>query len=147
MHLVGNEVVQFEEVNVSHRDFLPEGFAGSAIVKDAFPGLFTAFRQVRLRELRKDFRLGCTVENGRLDIDAQCMACPAEVNLQDLSDVHTRWHAERVQHDIYRCSIGQVRHIFSRQNLSHHTFVAVTPRHLVADGNVARGGNIDFHQF
>ena len=59
----------------------------------------------------------------------------AEVDLQNLSDVHTRRHAQRVQNDIQRRTIRQERHILLRQNAGDNTLVAVTARHLIANGN------------
>ena len=80
-------------------------------------------------------------------MDAQCMACPAEMNLKNLPDVHSGWHAEGVQHDVHRRSIGEIRHILFGQNLCYHTFVAIAARHLIADGDMARRCDKDFHQF
>ena len=44
-------------------------------------------------------------------------ACrPAEVGLQDLSDVHTARNAKRVEHDVDRRAVGQERHLLDRQD-------------------------------
>ena len=47
----------------------------------------------------------------RLDLLAETARGPAEVRLEDLPDVHARRHAERVQHDVDRRAVGQVRHV------------------------------------
>ena len=57
VHFVGDEMVQFEEVDMAHGDFLSERFPGSAIVKDAFSCLLATFRQIRLGEHLEDFIL------------------------------------------------------------------------------------------
>ena len=61
---------------------------------------------------------------------------PAEVCLEDLSDVHTRWHAERIEHDLDRSSIRQVRHIFLRKNTCDNALVTVASGHLVTDAEL-----------
>ena len=59
------------------------------------------------------------------------------MRLQNLADVHTRRHAQRIQNDLDRRSIRQVRHVFFRQNAGDHALVTVTAGHLVADRKLA----------
>ena len=33
------------------------------------------------------------------------------MRFKDLTDVHARWHAKRVQHDIDRLSVLKIRHV------------------------------------
>ena len=73
-------------------------------------------------------------------------ARPAEVRLEDLPDVHARWHAQRVQHDLHRTSVRQVRHVLFRQDARDHALVAVTAGHLVAHRQLALHGDIDLDQ-
>ncbi len=54
------------------------------------------------------------------------------MRLQNLADVHARRHAERIEHDIHRLTVGQERHVFLRHDLGDHALVAVTAGHLVA---------------
>ncbi len=55
------------------------------------------------------------------------------MNLQHLSDIHTRRHAQRVQHDVKRTPVRQERHVFHRKHTGYNTLVSVTACHLVAD--------------
>ena len=68
------------------------------------------------------------------------------MGLEDLSDVHTLRHAERVEHDVDRLTIGQERHVFLRHDARNDTLVAVTSGHLVADRDLALLGQIHLHE-
>ena len=54
------------------------------------------------------------------------------MGFEDLSDIHPRRHAERVQNDIHRRSVLKERHVFHGRNFGNHTLVAVTASHFVA---------------
>jgi len=68
---------------------------------------------------------------------------PAEVRLEDLTDVHTRRHTERVQDDLDGRPIGRYGHILFRQNARDDTLVTVASGHLVADRKLALHGDVD----
>ena len=51
-----------------------------------------------------------------LELPAERDAAPAEVDLEDLTDVHAARHAERVEHDVDRAAVLQVRHVLLRQD-------------------------------
>ena len=53
------------------------------------------------------------------------------MGFQNLTDVHTRRYAQRVQYDVYRRAVFIVRHIFDRVDLRNYTLVTVTTCHLV----------------
>ena len=53
------------------------------------------------------------------------------MGFKDLTDVHTRWYAQRVQYDIYRRTVSIVWHIFDRVDLRDYTLVTVTTCHLI----------------
>lgn len=55
------------------------------------------------------------------------------MSFKDLTDVHTRRYAQRVQYDIYRRTVSIVRHIFDRVDLRDNTLVTVTTRHLITE--------------
>ena len=59
-----------------------------------------------------------------------------------LSDVHTGRDAQRVQHDVERGAVRQIRHILTRQDAGNDALVAVAAGHLVADGDLALLRNI-----
>ena len=71
---------------------------------------------------------------------------PAEVGLQDLADVHARGHAERVEHDLDRRPVRQVRHVLVGQDPGDDALVAVAAGHLVAHGQLALHGDEDLDQ-
>jgi hypothetical protein len=67
-----------------------------------------------------------------VDLHAQAACGPAHVGFQNLSDVHTRRHTQRVQHDVNRRTVRKERHVFLRQRPRDNTLVPVTAGHLVA---------------
>ena len=68
------------------------------------------------------------------------------MRLQDLTDVHTRRNAERVQHDIDRRAVRQERHVLLAHDARDDTLVPVTAGHLVADRDLALLRDIDAHE-
>src|SRR6266404_6144777 len=81
-----------------------------------------------------------------LETIAKLLGGPAEVRLQNLSDVHTRRNAERIQNDLDRSAVRHIRHVFLRHDAGDDTLVAVAAGHLVADGKLALHGDVDFDQ-
>ena len=68
---------------------------------------------------------------------------PTQVGFEDLTDVHPRGHAQRVQHDVDVLAVFQVRHVLDRQDLGDDALVAVTAGHLVAGLQLALHGHED----
>ena len=68
---------------------------------------------------------------------------PAEVGLEDLTDVHARGHAQGIQHDVDRRAVRQVRQVGFRQDAGDDALVAVAAGHLVADRELALHGDVD----
>src|SRR6267143_3470262 len=91
------------------------------------------------------FRARFLVEKAREAV-AKLLGSPAEVRLENLADVHTRRNAKRVQNDLDRSAIGQVRHVFLRHDAGDNALVAVAAVHFVADGELALHGDIDLDQ-
>src|SRR6266705_467904 len=71
---------------------------------------------------------------------------PAEVCLENLSDVHARRNAERIQNDLDRSAVRHVGHVFLRHDAGDDALVAVASGHLVADGELALHGDVDLDQ-
>ena len=67
-----------------------------------------------LRDLG-DRRLAGAVDHVA-DLLAETRRGPAQVGLEDLADVHARRHAQRVQHDIDRRAVLEVRHVLERHD-------------------------------
>src|SRR6476620_2112879 len=59
------------------------------------------------------------------------------MRFQNLADVHARGHAERIEHDVGMGTVLEERHVFDRNDLGHHTLVAVAAGHLVAGLDLA----------
>ena len=76
------------------------------------------------------------------DALAQTARGPAQVGFENLTHVHPRRHAQRVQHDVCRRTVSHVRHVFDRGDLRHDTLVTVTAGHLVARLQAALHGQV-----
>ena len=77
----------------------------------------------------------------------QSLRCPSQMNLEDLPDIHPRWHTERIQHDVHWRAVGHVRHVLDRNDLGDHTLVAVTTGHLVTGLQAALDRDVDLDHF
>src|SRR5579864_6066372 len=80
------------------------------------------------------------------DAAAQFFRRPSEVRFENLSDVHTRRNAERIQDDFHRGAVRQIRHVFFRNDSRDDTLVAVAAGHFVADRKFALHGDVALHQ-
>ena len=85
------------------------------------------------------------IEQAR-DAAAQFFRRPAEVRFENLSDVHTRRNAERIQNDFHRRAVRQIRHVFFRNDARDDALVAVAAGHFVADRKLALHGDVALHQ-
>ena len=103
-------------------------------------------RQRREAQQQPDFLFVCTLEHGRLGVEAEHLRGPPEVGLEDLSDVHSAWHAERIEDDVDRTSVGKERHVLLGNDARDDTLVAVAAGHLVAHRNLALLGEIHLHE-
>ena len=79
-------------------------------------------------------------------MQAQSLGGPAQVRFQNLADVHTGRNAQRIEHDLHRRAIRQIRHVLFRNDARDHALVAVAAGHLVAHRKLALHGDVDFHQ-
>ena len=74
------------------------------------------------------------------------MTRPSEVSLKYLTHIHTGRNTQRIEHDLYRRTIFEIRHVLVRQNARDHALVTVTASHFVAHTQLALHGDIDFDQ-
>jgi len=63
-----------------------------------------------------------------------------------LADVHAAGHAQRVQDDLDRSPVREVRHVLLGQDARDDALVAVPAGHLVADLELALHGDVDLDQ-
>src|ERR1700688_4123504 len=81
-----------------------------------------------------------------LEAVAQLLGSPAKMRFENLSHVHTRRNAERIENDLHRSAVGHVGHVFLRNDTRDDALVPVAAGHFVADGKLALHGDIDFDQ-
>ena len=93
-----------------------------------------------------DLLLGRAVEDRRREPQAERVRGPPEMRLENLPDVHTRRNAERIEHDLDRRAVRQVRHVLFRQDARDDALVAVAAGHLVADRQLALHRDVDLDQ-
>src|SRR5262245_40023031 len=128
----------------------PRGFAGQLDhvgIVERVDEVAELLRRIQfLQGLTKVDRVRPAVLLDRLaDLARQLAAGPAEVRLEDLPDVHAARHAERVEHDVDRRPIGQVRHVLFGQDARQHPLVAVPAGHLVAHLQLTLDGDEHLH--
>ena len=73
---------------------------------------------------------------GFLNSFTEHMACPGEMDFQNLTDVHSGRYAQRIQYQINRTSIRSEWHIFHRKDSGAYALVTVTACHLIAFTNL-----------
>ncbi len=76
------------------------------------------------------------------DLQPEALRRPAQMRLQHLTDVHARGHAQRIQHDVDRRAVFQIRHVLDRHDRGDDALVAVAPGHLVARLHAALHGQV-----
>ena len=59
------------------------------------------------------------------------------MSFENLSDVHTRGNAERIENDVDGRAVGQERHVFRGADVGNDAFIAVPAGHFIADGDFA----------
>src|SRR5687767_1614753 len=69
---------------------------------------------------------------------------PTEVSFENLTDVHARRNAERIQDDVNRRPILQIGHVLFGENSGNDALIAVPAGHFVADLKLAHDGDKDF---
>ncbi len=65
------------------------------------------------------------------------------MGFEDLADVHSTRHAQRVEHDVDMRAVLEERHVLDRDDARDDTLVAVTAGHLVAGLDLALHGDED----
>ena len=65
------------------------------------------------------------------------------MGLKHLTNVHAAGYADRIEDDVDRRAVLEVRHIFGRQDTGDHALVTVPSSHLVAFRDLASLGDGD----
>src|SRR4051812_42440415 len=140
--LVVDQVRQLQHVDVADGDVLLEDVARHPVVE---PRL-AALRQSGAVQPVLDLVLGRAVEDRRREVEAERVRGPPEVGLENLADVHTRRNAERVEHDLHRRAVRQIRHVLFGEDPRDHALVTVAAGHLVADRQLALHRDVDLDE-
>ena len=128
MNFVRHQMAQLKHVSVPNNRFLIERFPGLPVKKASFP----VRRKPGFLKVFLDPNLIDTVKNRCGNLDPKFLRRPAKVALEHLPDIHSGRHTQRVEDEIHRRSIREIRHIFLGDNLGDNALVAVAARHLVA---------------
>src|SRR4051812_20632404 len=139
VNLVVDQMRELEHVDVADADALLEHLAGHTVEERRL----AVIGKSGGLELRLDLRLDGAVENGRREVETERASGPPEVRLENLSDVHARRNAERVEHDPDGRAIRQVRHVLLGEDAADDALVAVASGHLVADTQLALHGDVN----
>src|SRR2546427_2143423 len=137
--LVLDQVSKLQHVDHPNRDRLVKLLAGPAVTQ----ANLAVRRQACLLQLTDDGGHRRAVEDGRGDLDAQRVRHPTQVGLEDLAQVHAARHAERVQNDVDRCAVRQVRHVLRRHDPGDDALVAVAACHLVPGRDLSLLSDVD----
>ncbi len=139
VHLVLDHVTELKHVDHTNGCGLVETVTCTTVVEVSLTvagktGLVSPFVQVVERG---------TVENRSGELLAELTTGPTENSLENLTEVHTRRHTQRVQHDIYRSTILKERHILLTYHTRHDTLVTVATCHLVTHTDLTLLGDVD----
>src|SRR3989344_3747319 len=141
VYLVFHHVVEFQHVHDADGDGLCERFACASVEKHAL----AAFGHAGLFEFVPYLLFGGAAKRRHDSLIAEHLRREAEVQFEDLTEVHTRGHTERGQNDVHRIALFVERHVFLRQYAGDDAFVAVTARQLVADRYRAQLRDLHVH--
>ncbi len=175
MNLIIHQMMQLQHIHTANRNAVFKRLSGTAVIKDSFAILsqsgstncikyFIFLGAVEYRRCNVD--TGCirfwhaifieVIPNrtqARFDrritvfnLVAELAYRHAQMRLQNLPDVHTRWYAQRIQHNINWSSVRQKRQVFLTHNARNDTLVAVTTGHFIADRNLTFLCNINADQ-
>ncbi len=142
MDLIVHQVMQLHHVHVPDGHRAPERLARPSVVDRGL----TTRRQFRFLQQIFDLFFRRAVKHGAGDMDPECLGRPSEMRFENLAHIHPRRNPQRVQHDLDRRPVGQVRHVFLRENPRDHAFVPVPTGHLVADRHLPLHRDVHLHQ-
>ena len=120
--------MQLHKVDDADEDRINERNSRASVVHD----LFAVGRKAGFFEFFRDLFLTRRLECGAFVVLAQIAARHAEFAFHDLSDIHTGRNAERIQANVERCAVFEIRHIFDRKDARDDALVSVASGHLVA---------------
>ena len=107
-----NEVMELEVVHITYCYRVIETLACTTVNKPCLtvPAVTCVFKTL------ENVLLMSTVKYRSHNLPAKCLCGITEVNLKNLTDVHTRRYAQRVKYDVKRSTVRKERHIFHWEN-------------------------------
>src|SRR5207302_7656798 len=96
-------------------------------------------------QVHANLGLGDDVKDWSRDSESERFRGHTKMGFENLTDIHTARHTQRVQHDFHRRSIRQKRHVFFRHDARDHALVAVAPSHLIPDRKLAFACDVTFY--
>ena len=140
MHLVFNHVTQFQHVGHTYSSLLLERLSRTTIVQSSFAiTRQTCFISPCVQVVQRS-----SIKDRSSKLNAQLLSCTSQYGFKDLTNVHTRRHTQRIQHNVNRSSVSQERHVFLTHYAGNDTLVTVTSGHLVTDTDLTLLGNVNF---
>ena len=104
--LIINEMMELEVVHDTYGYGVVEIFAGTSVAESYLTvGIHTC-----CLEAFGNIRFVSAVEYGSHNSPSELAGCDTEVYFKYLTDVHSRRNAHRIEYDIKRSTVGQVRH-------------------------------------
>ena len=147
VNLVRHQMAQFHHVNVANHHFLIERIACASIKKARLTVFLyppKSFFLPSIAQIFADLFLLDSIENRRSDFESEGFGSNSKVSFQYLANVHAARHAERVEHNVHRCSIRKKRHVFFGNDAGDNAFIPVAAGHLIAHAQFALAGDINF---
>ena len=138
MDLIVNKVEQLEVVHDTDRYGVIKLASGASVGKDRL----TVLTDTEILEHFLDIRFVCAVEYWSHNSPAEMLCGKSEVDLKNLTDIHSGRNAQRVKNDIKRGAVLKEWHILLRKNTGNNTLVSVAACHLVADRKLTLLSNV-----
>ncbi len=133
MYLVIHQMMEFQEVYISDSHIVIKQLAGAPVIKTAFA---VRPKAGQIQNLTDGFFVS-PVENRACNLPAQGLCGIAQMHLQNLPDVHTGWHAQRIEDNIQGCAVRHIRHVLAWQYTGHDALITMAAGHFVAHGYLA----------
>ena len=161
MNLIIDKVMELEVVHITDCNRVIEPLTSSTVTHSCLTlvsnnaVLFEAFCKVNLAWIFRRRQFSClrlflyilinikdvifvsTVKDRRHNLPAKCLSGITEVNLKNLTDIHTRRNAQWVKNYIERSTVWEEWHIFNREYSGNNTLVTMTTSHFITNRNLS----------
>jgi hypothetical protein len=138
--LVRHKMVQLHHVDVADDDLLIDFLAGAAVEQSDSCQMSGSLASLRYS---RTFFSGMPSNTGVATLMPSFLQAQPRCVSSTWPDVHARRHAERVEADFDRRTVGQEGHVFLGHDLGDDALVAVTAGHLVTDLELLLRGDVD----